>query len=73
MEDLFEKFKKVVDRVYGTFFVERDLAIEKDDVINLKILLGLYGDNSLKFIESQKYVVKQLGWGESWKYLTKLR
>lgn len=60
MEDLFEKFKEVVDRVYGTFFIERDTIIEKDDIVDLKILLGLYGDNSLKFIESQKFVTKQL-------------
>lgn len=60
MEDLFEKFKEVVDRVYDTFFIERDTIIEKDDVVDLKILLGLYGDNSLKFIESQKFVTKQL-------------
>lgn len=58
MEDLFEKFKEVVDRVYGTFFVERDTIIDNDDIIDLKILLGLYGDNSLKFIESQKFVIK---------------
>jgi len=59
MEDLFTKFKEVVDRVYGTFFIERDIIIENDDVTDLKILLGLYGDNSLKFIESQKFVTKK--------------
>ena len=56
MEDhsLFEKFKETVYRVYDKYYnlPKRDTIIEKDDITNLKIQIGLYGDNSQKFIET---------------------
>lgn len=55
MEDhsLFEKFKEAVYKVYDKYNLpKRDTIIEKDDVINLKIHIGLYGDNSQKFIDT---------------------
>jgi len=61
MEDnLFEKFKKVVDRIYEEKIIprHRDTVIERDDITNLKILLGLYGNDSEMFINSIVTIIK---------------
>jgi len=50
-QSILDQFKDVVNKVYKKFCL-RDSVINGDDITNLKIQLGLYSDDSLKFIDS---------------------
>ncbi|MCK9442313.1 MAG: hypothetical protein M0Q13_12950 [Methanothrix sp.] len=51
------KFQEAVYRVHEKHFgIKRDNVIDNDDIVNLKIQIGLFGNDSQKFIDSLKIV-----------------
>ena len=59
-DEAFKKLSEIVHNIYDKYFIAvRDTIIDNDDVINLKIQIGLYGDNSKEFIESLPITRKQ--------------
>jgi hypothetical protein len=52
-KEFIEKVHDAVNRVYNKMKKDkRDTIIDNDDIINIKILIGLHGDNSEDFINN---------------------
>ena len=60
MDNYFKQFKDLVDKIWEEKILplKRDMVIDSDDIVNLRINIGLYGDDIDSFIKNTKPVIK---------------
>ena len=60
MDNYFKQFKDLVDKIWEEKILplKRDSIIDSDDITDLRINIGLYGDDIDSFIKNTKPVIK---------------